>query len=569
MGEIINFEQDFKYYIKQAIYISYEGDYPLAFTYLNYAESFAACEEELCEVYIEKARLYTEIGRYTKSNDMYFKVLAKGVQLPEAYFGLVQNYYCLNNMMLVDYYLKKMAEADENMTEMEFELMSDLTKLPDLIEESKKESKYEGYEILYPKKEKKEIDLREEKARELIIFGNHQEAIEQLIKITEDKANYEKAMDELIFCYFMEDRNEEANELVDKLYEINKNSIINICNKLSLEKQRGNLEFVESLSKTLDKLKDLTDEELTRIATTMCQVKDHFRSIKYLEKVLNNNHYSENIMILLGIANYNEKRFSEAIKIFNEAYKINNSSYTLRYFFNIMKKGKERYLSGKSCDELAYSSKMSKKIVMRKMSAIKKMVEEKTMIKIGDKNSKEREVFDWALSLDDDALATVLIENLYYVNFKGKKEILEKLLIKSKLGVGVILKSKAIAALILSGETDFVFVSEGKIFHHKIVVPKSLEKAPKFIKEGMAIAYGVLVLVGNGNYQEMIDSVELLYDRYKNSKKRLTSESAFAAMLCATFNTNKSVTLDDFLLIFNTKVEMYKKYNEFFFENTI
>ncbi len=547
MSEVINFIQNFKYYMDLVYKYSEEGRIIPSISMLRYAKSVAITQEDLDELELTTAQIYAEIGRFDQSNDMYYQMLERKSNSGDVYFGLAQNFFCLDKTDIANKYFEKLSEVEP---ELETEALNDYF---DISEQTYDEEKYK---VVYPVN-----NVDGERAKNLIIHGQIDEAIEVLKGIDSGCKNYAEAMNDLGMCYILKNKMEKARETIESVMAITDNDAMTFCNAIIIYRIFGKKNKEENTIKKLLKIESFNIYELTKVATVMCECGKHQEAVKYLKELLEQRPYVRSYMALLGIAHYNMGEYEAALDVFVDMYKLDNNCANSRYFIGVTKNAIEKFKANQDFQKiLEYTGDLPNVEYARIHSLWSEIVANGNLNDLDDVNSKMWREFMWIMESGDKMLQGKIVTKLISSKINRTVEIIQWILVREYITLYV--KGIAIQGLISKNQKEFDYVNYGLFTTHKIAYPNGFRKCGKGLKAAYGKAYALTLILDNNRLKTLPET----FLKFKNSmeeKGLIFKISGGMAVLLLLQNGSGHIMPEDILCdMLDVKIEVLKKYQK-------
>ena len=245
-----------------------------------------------------------------------------------AYAALGCAYYKAENKRVASYYFNKAVKSTTALpatyTEVFREFLADVTDISS------------NYYLAYPY-EKADFSALIDNAEELFKSGEYQEVINALKVIPKTNKYYVEALSLTALCKYFLDDNEGSLIDFDTAVSLDNLNVINLCNAISINNKLGNYDKVENYLKLLEKVTDLTDDELYKTVMAYSECGKPLLAKQNAKKYLINNPYDTNVLLILGQIEYNLKNYDKAEKYFKNLVDI-SGSWVSKFYYNLVAK---------------------------------------------------------------------------------------------------------------------------------------------------------------------------------------------------------------------------------------
>ncbi|MEG1519765.1 MAG: hypothetical protein RR458_02140 [Clostridia bacterium] len=550
---LINFKQSIEYYLDLSDKSMDEGKPLLALNSLRHAKKQATKLEDLEEILLCQAQIYADMGRFYNSNDALFELLAKNTALSDCYFGLAQNYYCLDQEELSNYYFEKLSELEP---EIPTDEISDYLDIPNTYFHDS------AYRVVYPT-----TSEDADRAKDLIQRGEIDKAIDILTQVPKGCSNYVDAMNDLSLCYMVKEQYDKSLAITDEILKDNPNNVLAICNQMIVYKIAQKEVDVDGAIEKFASNKEMSTFEKTKVATTMCEFRRHNEAVKYFEEVLEERPYVEAFMILLGIAYFNAKRFDESLDIFVKMLKVDPQNGVAKYYIRFVKEYIEKVKSGKAktgrakFEELMYLPQLPLGEILRRSKWLANYFEG-DMLEMDDENSYESEQFDWLFSTNQVNLQIAAIYALTCSDVVRKVDIMERLLLNDDVEKQV--KSFTIESLVELNAKKISLTIDGKFVQEKVKRPKDFKLMPQVVRLAFDKVYAVLIFFKADKLPKISEQIKWANQYIIDNKLDIRSYEALASIVMFKLGMVAMFPEDILLDVLEANEKTYKKYKKQF-----
>ena len=547
---IIDFHRDGDFYFDRAQKFLSRGDALNALENLRRAQRLSP-EEDFYTFRI--ARIYSEMGLYSFSDDIYFKLISQKKCVLESYFGLTQNYMEEDDIETAYHYLKCSYERHKDgadpVAEAE-ELGLDADDLYDVIEELEDRS-YEleerkGLRLVYDR------DIYQRKllmtAHNLMGLQEFDKAVEAYSVIKPDSKYYCEALNGITICRYLVKNYKAAAAAADEAERLFPNDVLMLCSRLLLAaKTKDSVAFEKYLALILEK-KDMQESERYRAAMVFCEVGRHGLAAQALETILEECPYDPQVLLLCAQAHFNDGDPARAAEMCRRLMKIDERDSIAKYYLRLFAEPKKA--------KVFYTCQVPSREIVRRVKKIAAAIKA-APDKLSETLDTDGELFSlvlWVETLDDISFQLVVYNACLKSGNVRAGEYLRELLLST--AVNSFLK-KQLLILILNGTKGTLNVSltVDEIFtSSRYNAPRQLEGFPSWFREGYNNVFATLAFMER-NFEAKLNSVarELLkaaepHKHALKDKKALSAalhllyggKPAFKSksVLCEIYNTN-------------------------------
>ena len=299
--KIVEFSQNLQQ-LKNRCETSYRaGDFLLCLKY-----AFLAIQSD-SNIYFYPiiADCYYKLSAYECSLEWYCKALADKSNKVRCFIGISRCYIELKKFELAFLYINNAIRLDRNN-----KYATDIQSIAMFLQSDKITSQMQKQHSLYSEVNKNQL----EKAKQLMVAGKYDEAKNEIKVISPSSSSFVEATNLHATIELMQGNSLMAQELSNKVLELDKNNINAICNIALSYSSRGNKVMSMNAIKSAIAIKNVTMKEKFIIATTLCQLNAHKLVIIYLTDILKNNKFHYDFLILLAIAYNNCKDYTNSLK---------------------------------------------------------------------------------------------------------------------------------------------------------------------------------------------------------------------------------------------------------------
>ncbi len=549
MSKIIEFKKPSSYYIELSQRKADEGKLITAINLLRYALSSVQNKFDLEDVLLASAQIYADMGRFENSNEAYFSLLSKGLSKSDCYFGLAQNYYCLNNNDLSNHYFSLLQEEEPDLNSEE---------LGDLLEMPEYDFDRGLYKVVYPVP-----NVDAEKAKTLIGIGLIDEAIDLLKDVKKKDPNYVDAMSDLTMCYMVKEDFFKALDIAEKALVVDSESILTLTNLTVLYKITKNPEKMNEAVEILKKCEAKTPFERTKLATTFCELADHKESLKYLTMVLEDRPYNQAFMTLQGIAYYNLLDFENALTVFDNMLKIDPMDTIAKYYIRFVKNAIEKRNQGeKQFPSLLYMPQIPYSEILDRFKYMDTLLSSGNIKSFDDENSLDSEFLTWLLATNDNALQQKAVSVISKSNLKDSQIILKDILMSDSVSKQI--KFKAFEGLLQKGIRTVQLTNNGKFFSSKVYYPNGFVDYKKQMKNAYCMGYSAVTFLNVDKQRIFVQEIQRLNQIAVDRDFKNLNSPSVAVLAISNATLNKLIPEEILCDIIGVTFKTYKKYKEMF-----
>ena len=251
------------------------------------------------------ADCYYKLGAYECSLEWYCKALADKANKIRCFIGISRCYMELNKLELAFLYINNAIRLDKSN-----KYLNEIQNVAMYLQTDKIAQRMKSQQAPFVEVNKKQL----EKAKHFMVNGKYEEAKNAVKEISPNSRSYCEATNLHATIELLQDNLIQAQELANKVLEINKNDINALCTIALVFSATGNKVSSMGAIKTAMAIKNVSFKEKFMIATTLCQLNAHKLGIIYLKEILKANKYHYDFLILLATAYNNNKEYNNALK---------------------------------------------------------------------------------------------------------------------------------------------------------------------------------------------------------------------------------------------------------------
>lgn len=554
---IIDFRRDGDFYFERAERFLAKGDDLSALENMRRAQKRAPGEDYYT---FRIARIYGDMGLYSYSNDIYFRLISQKKCMLESYFGLTQNYMEEDNLDIAYHYLKCSYERQKDGGDLiaDAENMGlDADSLYDVIEELEdrtfEDENRKGLKLVYDR------DIYQKKllmsANNLMGLQEFEKAVAAFAVIKPDSLYYCEALNGITLCHYLAGNYEFAKTVAEEAERLYPGDAFMLCNRLLIAKKlKEKADFEKYLGLLTDR-DDMQDNESYRTAMVFCEVGYHGRAAEILEKVLSESPYDPQALLLCGQAHYNNGNAGRAAEMCRMILKIREDSGIAKYYlrlFSAPKKGKIYYACQVPRAEIIRRIKHLGETIKLPPDALSQAI---------DSDSELFALIQWTETLEDIPFQLVVFSACLR---SGNKKILEyvKGLLLSCAVNSFLKKQLLVLMLNETKERQSVhMVVDDILTSARFNAPRQLEDFPPWFYESYVSVFATLSLMERGFEVKLNSAARELLKAAVSVKYILKDKKALAAVLNLIYGgrsllKNKSVICE----IYNTNMTTLRAY---------
>lgn len=245
-------------------------------------------------IYGDIADLYFDMGHYELSINYWFRFLnlVSKKNYSIAYNGLGTSYFYLGNVDMAGFYFNEQLAHVQDASKVYID--DNMMQYFDEVVNHKKE-----YKIVYPYEC---VDYSEavERGKRKILQGDYAGAIEILSEVYPGSDRYADALCELELAYFFSGKLQEAVSAGRKALVYRPDCVRALCTLASIYHYCGQYEQAALCLKRAEEAGSDADDDVYKLATTLCEQAKHKKALFYLEKLIGRNPYETKILFLAG-----------------------------------------------------------------------------------------------------------------------------------------------------------------------------------------------------------------------------------------------------------------------------
>ncbi len=501
------------------------------------------------------AKTYFELGLYEEAIDNWFLFLSccEDSQKPQAYNGLGACFYRLDEKGSAGYYfneqlrLNRRGYFDYNDVGAEF--------FDDFLDNKK------DYYIAYPY-DKADFTKLLSTTSNMIKIGYYNEAIDKLSIIPYNSKFYVDALMQQSLCkYFLEDKKGALKD-IDLACELASDNVTAICNAISLYLSAKNKSKVKKYMQILTSSEFYNKtEHAFKIALIYCELKEHENAEKFLKIHLEGEPNDLTATYLLGICEYNLKKFDKSIELFKTCVRLRNS-YVNEYYLNLAIDSQKAFSKGKKVSQLEYVYDLQEDEKSRLLKRLKLFYGLKKIP--SDLTSEVLRICDYIFENSSYNLQTDALVMLNSINSKRVEEYLLRLLLKT--GVYDKIKSGIVGYLMADGYYGKLSVVYSNVFKSIKVGKLHLDTEPTDVfKEAYSICVAKVYPL-ESDLECLSETVNKMWAVVKNTEDAYVFDDV-NSLSAVIFELSKIRVIKrrrEFMNFFNANARLVRKYKDIF-----
>lgn len=370
---------------------------------------------------LDMAELYTEIGRFEKSNAMLLRLLDEDESLaPDCLFGLACNYMGMQEYERAQPCLGKyLALAPQG------DYAADAADMLDVIaaqlaweEESRQE---EG--ITY------EQDQRIEAGRLALDCGDYEEAVRILQDVCTEVPAVPFVRNNLaLACFYSGDR-DRALALAEATYAREKNDVHAICNLALFYHADGRTKEAERMLTKLNAAEPDDLNELYAMSNVFCELGEHARACNVMEEIAVSQPYETRLLHYLALAYCRVGRQKDAVACWDTLLKVDPEDTIAPYYRRVA----QEVLRGERIQpDWQYVYQVPYEELLERLKAIHTALSRPLprLVEEWQKGGSIVSLVRWGLELNDPAIKRALLHLLTVLRDDTAQQMLHDFLLR-------------------------------------------------------------------------------------------------------------------------------------------
>ena len=557
--KVIDFRRGPDVYYERAHKFLDDGDYFSALDSLRLAINADPAEPEYRLILGE---IFCEMELFDHACNEFFRLLAEGKCELECCYHLTQIFMEDENPEAAAYYLKRTYAARKDVEKLvkdtqteDEEDVEQLYDLLDTLEENAKELERPRFSVAYDKRENCRNMVGA--AVSLMRRGEFDPALKILNSVPETADCYSDALNNIALCEYSRKKYKKAWEIVQKAAGVDEENIFTMCNALLTACKLKDKEAVNAALSRLDSVNydNISENELYRIAMTMCEMSEHARAGRCFELLLEGVFDTE-IMIMAAIAFYNCGQADKARRIILDALRIDPGDAVAQWYAG-------RFQKPKTSRALDYTTQIQHSEGRKRMmylSALCKLPREAFLAATEQlpANAKTIECIRWAMAGENTACILKLFTMLSGTPFG--EEFAETLFLDRR--VMALLKKYILQEYLARRRSGRVNIVVNDIFKTvRFTLPASTPGLSAVFRAAYIDAFTTLTLMSEGFEARLLSVFKNFLKAAAPLNGKLTNERALAAALSYQYGELK-IFRDKAVLcgIYNVKMTTLRTY---------
>ena len=498
--KVIKFENTYKFYRQLAEEKADQNDLLGSLTLLLASKD----KSRGVMIYGDIADLYFDMGHYELSINYWFRFLnlVSKKNYSIAYNGLGTSYFYLGNVDMAGFYFNEQLAHVQDASKVYID--DNMMQYFDEVVNHKKE-----YKIVYPYEC---VDYSEavERGKRKILQGDYAGAIEILSEVYPGSDRYADALCELELAYFFSGKLQEAVSAGRKALVYRPDCVRALCTLASIYHYCGQYEQAALCLKRAEETGSDADDDVYKLATTLCEQAKHKKALFYLEKLIGRNPYETKILFLAGIASYNTGDYSKARSYFGKILRITQVNPVALYYYRVS--DEMEALGAKNAKPLAYYYRVPDEECearIRRLRDLFRKTQRELNKKVKERETKE--LIDWAFSTMDVNLMTVAVAVLSRSTEKCARDYLLDVLLDASVYDEI--KEEIVFQLALAQYDKSAGIVLSNFFRkiQFMSLDFSEEDRAGLFVEAYARAFTKLLISGEAAFDGLVETTRRLY----------------------------------------------------------
>ncbi len=390
----------------------------------NYRKAVDA-DPDCAEYKIKLAGVLTDMGRYEESNQWLLRLARELKPTPEeCEFGIGYNYLCMQEYELATSALTRflqhspygeLAEQAEDM-------------LLFIEEELRMMAEEEGIS--------EETAEKAEQGKQLLDRGKFHQAVSVLEEVLKQAPKLSYAKNNLALAYYMNHEPEKASDLVRQMVKTEPNNVHAVCNLLIFASEKHNWKEEHALLKKLDAMHPDSLDEIYKAALTMAQAGWDESALRFFSQALEERPYDPKTLFCTGIASYNCKQYTRALKCFDTMTMVDDFFAIAPFYRMVAKKAIEGDVRYK---RLEYYPQLPPAEILQRMTDIRSWSKQtpEQVRSLWENDNHFRDTVRWGLHMMDDHMTQAMAEILGLIGTPDAVEWLREALMIPEMELGL------------------------------------------------------------------------------------------------------------------------------------
>ncbi len=365
------------------------------------------------------AQVYSEMGLFSESNDVLFKITRYGETPTECLFALGCNYMGMKNYALADEAFEQYLMVDPN-----GEFAEDIDELFMILDEE--EISQGG--VLHDLNRRHDLDKAYE-GKAYLDKGDYKSAIKYLEESIRKSLSMCPAMNNLALAYFFDGNKTKAIEISKEVLLISPLNLHAFCNlALFYSDSNDHARAAQYLSK-IDNLSDIEPEDMHKVALTYCELGYHDKAYVWFIKLLAFHPFDIRILHFCGLAAYNFGKYSESFDCFLKILKIDPGNSLASYYKEKAKRAKQIG----AANELEYVYQVQFDEIKKRIKYLNECLKQKddSLENKWQKDDYFKSIILWGLNFGDEYIKKIVLEIMSIFSDKRVEEEFRSFLLKS------------------------------------------------------------------------------------------------------------------------------------------
>ncbi len=481
------------------------------------------CEDDLT-LLLEIADTYAEMGLFEESNKYYFILTQYNYSLDEVFYSLIKNFILTGNLELAVYYLNfgmevGLLNSDDGFSAEELE---DLVKPP---QEKLRLMKDNDSEYLV------------QVARQLVNSHDTEFAKQMLSSVPPHSKHYADAENFLAVIEIGSGNAEKGIEHCDAVLERKPDDISALTAKLVARKIQGNEQEVAELKNTITEL-DISDlSDIGKVAMCMAEIGDSALTAKYCDRILGENPYERNIMLVGALAHANIGNRARAKDLIVSLCTVYGYDYTAKYYARLIDAH-----DGEAALPLTFIMDNAEKTRRNEMieKALGKAVNPIDFVRAYEDDEELYEYVMWSLYEECDATAVKVGKTISRT--RNGFALARKLLLYPDCSV--VLKKAVFLQLFKTGSVfRLSMINNDRLFMFHPILPKVTRRSE--LVDAYWQVYSALAFIETGYDKKLNEWYKKAVAAFDKEKEKL-KPAAIAALIAYKSQINKIFALDTY-----------------------
>ncbi len=473
---------------------------------------------------LEIADTYSEMGLFYESNKYYYILTQYSYSLDEVYYSIIRNFILMGNAEAAVGYLN---------FAMEVGLLSPEDNISVSELESFMKPPAEKFRLL----KEQDSEYLVQVAKQLVNSHDTEFAKQVLGSVSPQSKHYVDASNFLAILEVGGGNAEKGIEYCDGILETKPDDVGAITTKIVGKNMLGDEREVKELTERLLEL-DISDvKDLSKAAMCMAELKNSALTAKFCEKVLREEPFERNIILLDALAQANLGNRTRAKDLIVSLCTVYQFDYTAKYYARLI----DEYDGG---SELPLTVVMDGAERARRTETIEtelsKAVNPVDFVRALELDEELNEIVMWGLYEGDDA--TALKTGRMISRTKNGFPIARRILLNPDCSV--VLKKAVFLQLLKTGSV-FVLsvVINDKMLSFHPILPKVTRRAE--LIDAYWQVYSALAFIESGYEKKLSRWYKQIAAVFENEKEKLNS-NALAALIAYRSQANKIFELDTY-----------------------